>query len=143
MTESNLYHYLTKHLPRVHWVRLENITSAGIPDVEAAWNNRSVMVELKVQLRLNSNVYIGAAQRNFWVERDKVSDHLWLLVEQTWLHGLCLIKVEQILRHLEPSGIKGAPWTLSSAHVHTKQRLAFELTEVNRYQDLLHQLFTY
>ena len=94
------------------------------------------MIELKVQAALMRNIYVGAAQRNFWVKRARVSEHLWLLVDQSWLEGLCLIKVSDILRLLQPSGVKGAPWSLSSAHVHTKQRLSFKYIEADRYQCL-------
>ena len=104
MAELILYYGLKRHLPRVHWVRLENVVTSGLPDLEGAYSDQSAWLELKERPRVTAPVYVRPSQRNWWLERTRVSRHLWLLVYTTAGQGVTLHPCREALPRLRPAG---------------------------------------
>lgn len=140
MAELTLYTGLKRHLPRVHWVRLENIVSSGLPDLEGALEDHHAWLELKERPRDSAAVFVRPSQRNWWAERSRVSRHLWLLVYTTNTETVTLHPCKATLALLKPTNFKS--WQLEPQAVRATTRLRFKYKDPQGWEALCKIVFT-
>ena len=101
MNEKDLWQLVKKYIPG-HLIRIENISTKGVPDIHACHNGKSVWIELKIGA--GNTVYFQSSQVAFIHEAKKHKETCKVLMRKNEL--LYLINSEIFLNSVYKS-IKG------------------------------------
>ena len=101
MNEKDLWQLVKKYIPG-HLIRIENISTKGVPDVHACHNGKSVWIELKIGA--GNTVYFQSSQVAFFHEAKKHKEICKVLMRKNEL--LYLINSEIFINSVYKS-IKG------------------------------------
>ena len=96
MKESSFARDLRDRLKgKVHWTRIENLASPGIPDVNF-FNGRDIWVELKIIK--NKKVSFRPSQVSWARERNNYGGEVYVFARDS--HELCIAKVTDLTEDL-------------------------------------------